>query len=352
MQPNDAPDPATATGPPLKSPGLWKRIQAWDGQLSVTKGLTIVTLLTGFFTGYFQYLNAYEDKVREQAKTDMASATSTFLDITNAFAEAEMLQQLIYFDYAATLNAGADAGNSKMVTQAGQELFPNYTKARTALRQNSSIFARKAEIYIDWPSDPYRDPATSQVPDKDPLTEALLGNYNLDCDAPANFPHFDGEDANASGGSTDEVCTNGNQKADLKKSYVNLCALNDDNTVNPKKPAITINWNSAKHHVLTMHYCFEIAHSEIITARIWASKNDVSDQRKTEFLARQDKFRSDLNNQVVRLNAFMSLGMSQIERIRVRYRPSGFFCHVPLIRDAIGAFSKRCTPVRTAEGAK
>ncbi len=39
--------------------------------------------------------------------------------------------------------------------------------------------------------------------------------------------------------------------------------------------------------------------------------------------------------------------MSQLERIRVKYRPSGFFCHVPLVRDAIGLVSKRCTPVST-----
>ena len=74
-------------------PGLWDRIQAWDKSLSVTKGLTIVTLLTGFFGGYFQYLNSYEEKVGEQAKADMAAATSTFIEISNAFAEVQMLQE-------------------------------------------------------------------------------------------------------------------------------------------------------------------------------------------------------------------------------------------------------------------
>jgi hypothetical protein len=44
----------------------------------------------------------------------------------------------------------------------------------------------------------------------------------------------------------------------------------------------------------------------------------------------------------------MSLTMSQLERIRVKYRPVGFVCHIPLVRDAIGTFSKRCTPIRTA----
>ena len=118
MQVKDPTGSSTTTGEPAKGPGLWKHIQAWDGKLSVAKGLTAVTLLTGFLGGYFQYLGAYEDKVSEQAKTDMAAATQTFLDITNSFAEAQMLQQLIYFDYAATLGE-PDPGNSKMVTQAG-----------------------------------------------------------------------------------------------------------------------------------------------------------------------------------------------------------------------------------------
>lgn len=345
MQVKDPTGPSTTTGEPAKGPGLWKHIQAWDGKLSVAKGLTAVTLLTGFLGGYFQYLGAYEDKVSEQAKTDMTAATQTFLDITNAFAEAQMLQQLIYFDYAATLGE-PDPGNTKMVTQAGYETFPAYTKARNGLRQNTTIFARKAEIYVDWPSNLSRDPATAQVSDEDPLTETLLGNYNFDCDA--HFPHFGNEQASKpSTGSSEDVCDSGGERDNPKASTVNLCAIGDDKKVDPRRPAIIINWNSAKHHVLTMHYCFEVAHREIATARIWASKNEVSDQKKAEFLAVQGKVRSHLNDEVIRLDAFMSLGMSQLERIRVKYRPSGFFCHVPLVRDAIGLVSKRCTPVST-----
>jgi hypothetical protein len=349
MQPNDPLNPASAAGKPAKPPGLWQHIQAWDGKLSVAKGLTVVTLLTGFLGGYFQYLNAYEDKVREQAKTDMTAATQTFLDITNAFAEAQMLQQLIYFDYAATLG-DADPGNNKMVTQAGQDTFPAYSKARNGLRQNTNVFARKAEIYIDWASNLSRDPTTAQVLDKDPLTEALLGDYNFNCDI--HFPHFGDDDPNkAAAGSGEHICADGQEDDDLKKSTVNLCAIGSDKKVNAKRPAVIINWNSAKHHVLTMHYCFEVAHREIATARIWASKNDVSDQKKSEFQAMQGRVRTHLNDEVTRLDAFMSLAMSQLERIRVKYRPSGFFCHVPLVRDAIGLFSKRCTPVSTAESA-
>jgi hypothetical protein len=40
--------------------------------------------------------------------------------------------------------------------------------------------------------------------------------------------------------------------------------------------------------------------------------------------------------------------MNEIERIRVKYRPGGFACHIPIVREAIGLVSEKCTPVRTA----
>jgi hypothetical protein len=358
MQPEDAQKPAPVAVESTKNAGFWQRIKDWDSRLSIAKGLTVVTLLTGFLGGYFQYLSSYQDQVSAQAKSDMADATNTFVDISNSFAEAQMLQQLIYFDYADTLGDPSDTGGNAMIAAAAQEIFPNYVKARNALRQNSNIFARKAEIYIDWASNLSRDPAAPGSLDQDPLTETLLGNYNFDCSATVNFPHYATAKAGAPGSAPSNpkentqqnICTTGTAD-DLKKSTVNLCAVDlDTGKVDPAKPAVTINWHSAKHHLLTMHYCFEIVHGEIETARIWASKNDVSDKRRAEFLGKRNKYRSDLNQQVLRLDAFMSLAMSQLERIRVKYRPSGFLCHVPLVRDAIGLFSDRCTPIRTAEG--
>jgi len=334
-----------------KAPDILGRVKVWDSRFSVAKGLTGVTLLTGFLGGYFQYLNAYEEKVQSQAKDDLAAATSTFVEISNAFAEAQLLQQIIYFDLRDVLSDGSDAGDKAMSTKNAREVFPNYVKARNTLRQNSSVLARKAEIYIDWASDLNRDPAAPHSLDSDPLSQAVLGNYNFDCDAPVNLPHFDTVGAkreNRDPQTPDEACTAGQEiNQNSKKSYVQLCAREDDKIV-PSKPAITINWYSAKHHVLTMHYCFEAAHARIQTARIWASNYDLSEERKNDFLAKKDKAKSDLDKEVVRLNAFMSLAMSQLERIRVKYRPVGFFCHVPLVRDAIGIFSTRCTPIRTA----
>lgn len=325
-------------------PTLWARLAAWDSKLSVAKGLTAVTLLTGFFGGYFQYLNAYEDKVSALAKADMDTATATFLAISNAFAEAQTLQQLIFYNYAAIADGGADAGGLGMVTKAGNDGFDPYMKARTQLRRDAAVFAHKAEIYIDWASDTGRDPAAARLLDQDPLTEALLGLYDFDCDAEANMPSF--APPPAPGGQ--DPCTAPTGPTPAPSQQLQLCARDRKaGGIDRNRPSITIDWQSAKHHVLTLHFCFEQSHRQIATARVWASQNPVSDERAKAFKDNEDRYAARLDRQVVRLNAFMSLAMAHLESIRVKYRPTGFLCHVPLLRDAIGS---RCMPIRTAGG--
>ena len=98
---------------PIKGPSLWERIKSWDSQFSVAKGLAIVTLLTSFFGGYFQYLNAYQEKVSTQAKEDMAGATATFTDVSNAFAEMQALQQILYADFTRAVRDKSDASDKR-----------------------------------------------------------------------------------------------------------------------------------------------------------------------------------------------------------------------------------------------
>jgi hypothetical protein len=329
---------------PGSRPGLWTRVTAFDRRLSVAKGLTLVTLLTGFFGGYFQYLSSYEDKVGAQARADMDAATRTFVELSNSFAEAAMLQELIFYNFKASLGAEDDVGDKKMTAEAGSEIFPDYVKARTNLRKQSSIFAHKAEIDIDWASDIGRDPAAPRLLGLDPLNETLLGTYNFDCDAEANLPRLSVLGLPAAPAAAPPSCT-----ATAASQTVNVCARTADGAIDAGKSPFTIDWQSAKHHVLTMHYCFEQLHRQIVTARIWASKNPVSPERDRAFRDNQATYEANLDRQVVRLNAFMSVSMAHLERIRVKYRPSGFFCHVPLVRDAIGLFSNKCTPIRTAE---
>src|SRR6266436_3691464 len=230
--------------------------------LSYAKGLPVITLVGSLLVGYFQYLNAYQEKVSAQAREDMAAATNTFIEIANAFSEAQTLQQILFFDFSGALDDNTEASEQALTTKDARGLFPAYEHARKTLRQNSSLLARKAEIYIDWASDFGRDAAQARTPTTDPLTQPLLGAYNFDCD--------------------------------------------------------------------------------------WASQSDLGPQRKAKFLAEREQTRTELDNQVLRLNAFMSLAMFQMENIRVKYRPVGFVCHIPFVTPIVSLFSNYCTPVRTA----
>jgi len=43
----------------------------------------------------------------------------------------------------------------------------------------------------------------------------------------------------------------------------------------------------------------------------------------------------------------MSLAMFDIEKVRIKYRPNGFFCSVPGLNTALSLFGK-CTPIKTS----
>jgi hypothetical protein len=51
----------------------------------------------------------------------------------------------------------------------------------------------------------------------------------------------------------------------------------------------------------------------------------------------------------MRLNAFMSVAMYDIDKIRIKYRPNGVMCNLPVVREVIGIVSSRCTPLRETE---
>jgi hypothetical protein len=334
----------------------WSRAGAFfdrlNNVLSYAKGLPVITLIGSLLVGYFQYLSAYQDKVSAQAREDMTAATSTFSDIADAYSEAQMLQQILYFDYTAALAVNADGDAQAIQTKSAQASYTPYEHARNTLRQNSDLLARKAEIYIDWASDFGRDPAEMKTPTTDPLNESLLGVYNFDCDDVSNIPHF--KDTDDSGNKLQladdpPLCRfDPTEKIyDPPGTYVRLCARDNGNIV-PDKPALTLHWFAAKHQLLAMHYCFERLHKQLLAARQWASQSSLSPEQKAHFIAKQVDMYNGLTNQAVRLNAFMSLAMFQMENIRVKYRPVGFACHIPFVTPFVDLFSNYCTPVRTA----
>ena len=94
-----------------------------------------------------------------------------------------------------------------------------------------------------------------------------------------------------------------------------------------------------------MHYCFEAAHGKLTAARQWASGSDRDAAKESEILQGEKEINAQLDDLAGRLSAFSSLALYQMERIRVKYRPVGFWCSVPLVRNIPSA---NCFPIRTA----
>ena len=349
-QSDKAPPPV---GDKSRAGGILGRIQGFDSWIKSAASLSIVTLLAGWIGTYIQYLNAYEQKVSDTAQADLKAATDTFVEISNAYAEAQMLQQVVYFGFRDALNDKVTAGEKAMATGATREGYADYVKKRNALRQNSNIYARKAELYIDWPSDIQRDAADTKAIDGDPLKESVLGAYDFDCDARANLAHYAYKNGEVDISADDDriernLCADPgrNERQIEHKSHTILCFYDDrKKAIDHTQPALIINWHSAKHHLLVMHFCFEQLHDNIETARIWASGNPVDEQDARKFLEDPDKYQASFDREVVRLDNFMSLVMSQLERIRVKYRPSSFYCNLPIVNHLI---DNQCTPVRIA----
>ena len=84
--------PPDGNGDPPR-PGTLSWVRKFDQGVDLVKGLSVFTVLSSIAVGYFQYLNAYQDKVSTQAKEDMASATASFTEISGAFSEIMALQQ-------------------------------------------------------------------------------------------------------------------------------------------------------------------------------------------------------------------------------------------------------------------
>ena len=148
-------------------------------------------MLSSLAVGYFQYLNAYQEKVSSQAKEDMASATATFTEISRAFSEMQGLAANAVFRFYARRQAtDPTPATQALATKNAHAISERYEKARIALRENIDVLTRKAEVYIDWASDIYRDPADKHNVDDDPLSRRVLRDYAFDCSDKYNFPAF------------------------------------------------------------------------------------------------------------------------------------------------------------------
>jgi hypothetical protein len=283
--------------------------------LHQVSGVAILGFVGTLIAAYFQNLSAYQDKVSSLAQSDIAAATQTFTDTSNALSSAMTLQQHLIDDFYQALPNDLYKDDTAYLTKDAGAIYKDYTDAYSALHQNYNLLPHKAEIYLDWPSDTSRDAAQDSAPSTDPMSMSMLGEYNFACEK--NMPVFTAQG--------------------------HVTSLPDPN--NPKNPNLNVDWFSAQHNVFTMEYCFDTAHKKMIAVLEWASQSKI-DASELDYMKQNTKlFHTDRpTSQVLRLNAFMSLAMSAIEAIRVKYRPNGFECSVPIVN----ALLKRCAPVRTA----
>jgi len=144
----DSNDQQQPTGQPGASPkpGVWKQLLGFDSWLHSAASLSIVTLIAGWVGTYIQYINAYEQKVSATAQADMKDATAALMEISNAYADAQMLQQLIYFNYAAAMD-DTDAGDKGMITKSGQDIYQDYIGAKRLAQEQQHLCAQGGALH-------------------------------------------------------------------------------------------------------------------------------------------------------------------------------------------------------------
>src|SRR6188768_4110077 len=112
--PSDTHNPPPEANDDAAKPAPLRWLWKFNHGLDVVKGLSLVTVLSSLAVGYFQYLNAYQDKVSSQAKEDMTAATTTFTEISHAFSEMQALQQTLYADFARAAGEKSDASDKAL----------------------------------------------------------------------------------------------------------------------------------------------------------------------------------------------------------------------------------------------
>jgi len=312
--------------------GLWDRcktiLDALNQKVTYIVGLPAVGLLGSFLAGHFQSHAAYQDKVRAAAVEQISSAEKTYTDVSTALSKAVALQQILLFNYLEAVKGKADADERALETKSARAAYQQYDELRTSLRENIDLLARKVETDIDWASDLGRDAAKVTTIGGDAMSRIALGSYDFDCDKSESMPSF----------------TPGHSTLTLKAPP----ALLKDN---PKARPLSIDWQSAKHQLLTVYYCFEVNHRRIAVVRQWASNSSTQPAEKDNFVKAADDVQTSFDNEAVRLNAFMTLAASAIDFLKVKFRPRGWYCHTPFITEIINAVSNKCLPIHIAAAA-
>src|SRR5437667_6137107 len=100
---------------------------------------------------YFQYTSERQENNIQQYKENFAKATQVFEETSNAMSSAMTLQQILFGNYKEAIKLDVDRQEDSVLTKSARDIYKGYVGARTSLRQNVNVHARKLEIYVDWP---------------------------------------------------------------------------------------------------------------------------------------------------------------------------------------------------------
>lgn len=322
-------DRTSQPGPPEKpSPGALGRPQNFLERISnrfhFFVSLPVLTAIGSLFATHFQYVADYQAKVNEIGEIQMKSAETTFTEVATTFATAVTLQQILFFSYRDAIKANKETDDKSLEFKNARAVYEKYAELHTSLLENIDLLARRVEMNLDWASNTNRDAADPGQVGADPISRIKLGAYNFNCDSPKNMPDFD-------------------------TGYVELRAEDDAGKPRTDMPPLHIDWYSAKHELLTMYVCFEYNHRLLAAARQWAAPSTIDPAAKERFKTRFSDMNESLDGEAFRLHSFLILAARRIEGIRVKFRPSVWYCHMALVRQIVDLYSKKCTPIRTAQ---
>ncbi|KRR29718.1 hypothetical protein CQ13_15315 [Bradyrhizobium retamae] len=311
-----------------------------NSAVSYVIGLPILTMLGGLLVGYYQYLNAYQEKISARAENDVKAATAAFTEISKKFSQVQMLQQALFINISNALDENVSPDEQVMAAKHAKSISTTYEKAWVTLLENGDVMARSAEIDIDWATDFKRDQITSHYPNSDPLSRTLLAAYDFDCND--NLPKV----APVIREQPPDACeVDGSRHFGIHDFSINVCPKRRISTGSGS--SVRVHWYSAKHQVVTMHYCLQVLHQRLAKVRSWALHGEPSPAAAVAFRAERDQLRKEIDVQAARLEAFMGLALFHIEAVRVKYRPVSFACHLPFATPIISRWNDSCTPVQT-----
>lgn len=241
----------------------------------------------------FQYARWHVEQQLERHAEDFKAATKTFDTLNTELSKAQTLQEMLYFTYSEAAGPVTQQ-QMRFLRDRAAVVFPQYEDQRMLMRQKMDSLIFDVQRHLDWASAPqHRDLSAATGVAKDPLSYGKLKVAKFDCTPEQSMPHF--------------------------PDLTTLDVVRFD--------GFDIDWKSIKHHLVVYNYCFRKIHDALEPVRVWAAAAKETTLPATALDPAPD-LKTQLDNNVQRLNGISMLGMIQVERVRELNTPPDPFYYV------------------------